>query len=290
VSSIGDWIEEGGVFALLAYRAPYRGTYYHESPTTGSVQYDCDDRPFYAFAFLPSASAKQDLVEILESGNVAPEYVLTVGQASADVQVMERQPPPDPTATSGDLSLTSYSAHESAAPDIRNVYSGRPTGEESMSLHLQVRFDSTGPGGGLTPWPSLSREGINRVAQSLELSTRHWRVDTLSTARDRAVIRTVSSPGILNASSEAANRPMHARMTATMRHSPGKRQERIASLLSIGLSTPGANAIVPDRFSTRRDDRPSACSRTLNLQRTMGAVLREHYVVGRALLVTEWRQ
>lgn len=289
VVSIGDWIEDGGVFALLAYRAPYRGTYYHESPTKGRVEYSCDDRPFYAFTFLPSAKAKQDLLEILESGQVAPEYVLTIGQASADVSIQEYQPPPDPSTSRGPLSLASFAAHGNASPSIRSVFSGRPTQEESTPLHVQVQFDSTGPAGGRTPWPSLSEQQMDRVARSLESSFRHWRIDTLSVEREATTLTPTSGPTILDAASTPANEPMQASLSATVQHTPDAPRERIASLLTIGLSSAGANTVVPDRFSTRRDDRPSACSQTLNLQRTMGAILREHYVVGRTLLVTEWR-
>lgn len=289
VVSIGDWIEDGGVFALLAYRAPYRGTYYHESPTKGRVEYNCDDRPFYAFAFLPSAEAQQDLVEILESGQAAPEYVLTIGQASADVSVQEYRPPPDPSTSRGPLSLTSFAAHGDASPSVRSVFSGRPTQEESTPLHVEVQFDSTGPAGGRTPWPSLSDRQMDRVAESLEPSFRHWRIDTLSVERETTTLTPISGPTILDAASTPANEPMQASLSATFQHTPDAPRERIASLLTIGLSSAGANTVVPDRFSTRRDDRPSACSQTLNLQRTMGAILREHYVVGRTLLVTEWR-
>jgi len=289
VVSIGDWIEDGGVFALLAYRAPYRGTYYHESPTKGRVEYNCDNRPFYAFTFLPSAKAKQDLLEILESGQVAPEYVLTIGQASADVSIQEYQPPPDPSTSRGPLSLASFAAHGDASPSIRSVFSGRPTQEESTPLHVEVQFDSTGPAGGRTPWPSLSEQQMDRVARSFESSFRHWRIDTLSVERETTTLTPTSGPSILDVVSKSASKLMRASLSATFQHAPHAPRERIASLLTIGLSSAGANTVVPDRFSTRRDDRPSACSQTLNLQRTMGAILREHYVVGRTLLVTEWR-
>ena len=74
-----------------------------------------------------------------------------------------------------------------------------------------------------------------------------------------------------------------------MTYEPDTPPTRVASLLTLGVSPAGANTVIPDSYSTRRDDRPAKCSRTLNLQRTIGAVLREHYVLGRALLVTEWR-
>jgi hypothetical protein len=130
---------------------------------------------------------------------------------------------------------------------------------------------------------------MDRVAESLEPSFQHWRIDTLSVERESTTLTPTSGPTILDAASEPAPEPMRASLSATVQHSPDAPRERIASLLTIGLSSAGANTVVPDRFSTRRDDRPSACSQTLNLQRTMGAILREHYVVGRTLLVTEWR-
>ena len=288
VSGIGNWIEGGGIFALMAYRAPYEGTYYHESPRPGQVQYSCSDRPFYAFGFFPSVRAKEDLLDILRGSGTAPEHVLTVGQASASIVAKEGGLPPAGRGR-GPQVLATYNDHSASSPEIDHVYSGRAVGKgPTTPLRFEVRFDST------APWTNLSEEEMTRVATSLRPSFQHWRVDTLEVTPSNVFLTPLTdgnAPGIYDAKSipdDPQNDPLVATLVAPMAYTSGGGRQRVASLLTVGLSPTGANQLIPEDLSTRRDDRSSACSRTLNIQRTIGAVLRDHYVLGRALLVTQW--
>lgn len=287
VASIGDWIEQSGVFSLMVYRAPYRGTYYHEVPTTGRVQYNCDDRPFYIFGFFPSVQAKNEILEILKGGDVAPEHVITIGEASASVVAQENGLPPLGERR-GPRVLASFTNHSVSSPNINHVYSGRPTkGDKGTPLHFEVRFDST------APWTSLSDNDMRQVAESLEPSFRHWRIDTLEVNPENVVLAPTTAPNVFDVDTQLdRDQSRTAHLITSMAHAPGgaRDRERIASVLTVGLSPNGANRLIPGSLSTRRDDRPSACNRTLNIQRTIGAVLREHYIVGRALLVTQWQK
>jgi hypothetical protein len=283
-TSIGRWIEQGGIFTLIVFRAPYDGPYYHEAPTVGTVDYRCDDRPFYVFGFFPSVAAKTDLLDILEGGGASPFYTLTVGEVSAAVRAQENAPPQDPTAPRGPRLLASFETHGDSSPRIHHVYSGRPatkTGTVSP-LRFTVAFDST-----RTPWSRLTASARERVARSLEPSFQHWRIDTLSVPRKTVSLTRLSAPDLVDPIARLGESSWTAQLKTPLSFTPPERT-RIASLLTIGLSPAGANSLVPDALSTRRDDRPAACSRTLNIQPMIGVVLREHYVLGRALLVTEW--
>jgi hypothetical protein len=284
VTSIGRWIEQGGIFTLIVFRAPYDGPYYHEVPTVGTVNYRCDDRPFYAFGFFPSVAAKTELLDILEDGGVSPFYTLTVGEVSAAVRAQENAPPKDSTVPRGPSLLTSFEKHGDSSPKIHHVYSGRPATKIGTvsPLRFTVAFDST-----RTLWSRLTASGRERVARSLEPSFRHWRIDTLSVPSKTASLTRLSAPELVDPTARPGESSWTAQLKTPLSFTPPE-LTRIASLLTIGLSPAGANSLVPDALSTRRDDRPAACSRTLNIQPMMGVVLREHYVLGRALLVTEW--
>jgi hypothetical protein len=284
VSPIGRWIEQGGVFSLIAFRAPYEGTYFHEAPTVGRIEYSCDDRPFYIFGFFPSVKAKTELLDILKGGGVSPFYSLTVGEASASVRARANEPPEDPTAPRGPRVLTAFSTHGDSSPKVSHVYSGRSAkkGGNVSPLQFAVTFDSTS---GL--WSRLSEDAMGRVARSLDPSFRHWRIDTLSVPRKKASLTRLRAPEVIESTSHLGESSRNAWLETSLSFNPDQRM-RLASLLTVGLSPAGANSLVPDALSTRRDDRAAACSRTLNIQPMIGVILRKHYVVGRALLVTEW--
>jgi len=284
VTSIGGWIKKGGVFSLVAFRAPYRGTYYHEEPTVGKMEYSCDNRPFYIFGFFPSVEAKKELLDILESGEVSPFYTLTVGEASASVRARASKPPEDPTAPRGPRVLTAFNRHGESSPEVNHVYSGRPAKKNGSVSPLQftVTFDSTS-----ALWSRLSTDATKRVARSLDPSFRHWRIDTLSISQENVSLTPLRTPELVEATAQTGKSSRTARLETSLSFTPEQRM-RLASLLTVGVSAAGANSLIPDALSARRDDRASACSRTLNIQPMMGVILREHYVLGRALLVTEW--
>ena len=61
----------------------------------------------------------------------------------------------------------------------------------------------------------------------------------------------------------------------------------MAWLAEARMTPLGAQDLVPEAFTTRDDSGPGSCSQTLNFRQLLGAILQEHYVLGRALLVTE---
>ncbi|WP_157621419.1 hypothetical protein [Salisaeta longa] len=285
VAAIGNWLEGGGVFTLMAYRAPYRGTYYHEVPTTGTVQYACDNRPFYIFGFFPSLDAQKEALKILRSGSMAPAHVIRIGQASAAIVAQERAYAPVNKRRAPRI-LANFVKHGRTSARYDHVYSGRPTTpNKRVPLSYEVRFDST------APWTNLPDREMETVRGSLQPSYTHWRIDTLEVDVDppNVALTLTEKPRVFEARTiPVAGQPLRAHLVTPMLYQASQSRQRVASLLTIGLEPAGANALVPDAFSTRRDDRPSACSQTLNMKRTMGAILREHYVVGRALLILQW--
>lgn len=285
VSSIGAWLETGGIFTLLAYRGPYDGTYYHEVPEIGSIAYSCDDRPFYGFGFFPSVAAKQEYLNILEANGVETAHEITIGTSSTSVELRERAHPVDDQRR-GERLFRSLTDHRDTHPDVGNVFSGRvanPNASPGAPLQFDVSVDST-----VLPWRTLSEANRERVMDALQPTFQHWRIDTLSVANSNVVLTKTDEPRIFNTDATVHD-TWQAHVDASMSYVPQQRRERIASVVQLGLGASGANRLIPDDLSVRRDDDPSACSQTLNIQQTMGAVIREHYVLGEALLVTEWR-
>ena len=285
VSSIGEWLETGGVFTLIAYRSPYEGTYYHEAPTKGAIAYNCSDRPFYGFGFFPSVSAKQEYLAILEANDIAATHQLTIGTSSASVAPRERAHPVEDQRR-GERLLRSFTDHRGTHPDVGHVFSGQvvdPKGGAGSPLQFDVSVDSTS-----LPWRALSDADRERVMDALEPTFQHWHLDTLSVANDNAVLTETDAPRIFNTGS-TPHSTWQAHVDASISYAPKQRQRRIASVVQVGLGPTGANQLIPDALTTNRDDYEEACSQTLNIQKTMGAVVREHYVLGEALLVTEWR-
>ena len=286
VESVGAWVEQGGVFSLMVYRVPYHGTYYHEEPTTGAMQYSCDDRPVYLYGFFPTVAAKNALMEILEVEGLQPDHQFTIGETSVDVQVQERAlGNPDDGRARGPRLLRNLVDH-SSHPDLHNVASGRHTGGQDR-WEMNVELDSTA-----LPWASLPKSERRTVGANLTMEAQHWRVDSDSlAAKSNQVVNPPSdTPRLLDPE------PMHisddaytVRMGVTVDpHMPEGGRERTASLLTFGVTHSGANQLIPDNLSVRRDDDPAACSQTLNIQPVMGAVIRNHYIAGQALLITQW--
>ncbi|PEN07932.1 hypothetical protein CRI93_05665 [Longimonas halophila] len=286
VNSIGAWLETGGVFTLLAYRGPYEGTYYHEVPDTGAISYSCSDRPFYGFGFFPSVAAKQEYIEILEANGVETVHQITIGTSSASVVPREHSHPANEDQRRGERLFRSLTDHRNTHPDVGHVFSGQvanPDASAGSPLQFDVSVDST-----TLPWRTLSGTDRERVMNALEPTFQHWRIDTLSVGNRQVALTETNAPRTFDTRATVRD-TWHAHVDALLSHSPQQRKERIASVVQIGLGPTGANRLIPNDLSVRRDAAASACSQTLNIQPTMGAVIREHYVLGEALLVTEWR-
>lgn len=286
VSSIGTWLETGGVFTLLVYRGPYEGTYYHEVPDTGAIAYNCSDRPFYGFGFFPSVAAKQEYIEILEANGVETVHQITIGTSSASVTPREHAHPANEDQRRGDRLFRSLTDHRDTHPDVGHVFSGQvanPNAGAGSPMQFDVSVDSTA-----LPWRALSKADREHVMNALEPTFQHWRIDTLSVGNSNAVLTKTDTPRIFDTGATVRD-TWDAHVDASLLYSPKGRQERIASVLQLGLGPAGANRLIPNNLTTRRDNNENACSQTLNIQQTMGAVIREHYVLGEALLVTEWR-
>jgi len=281
VQSIGEWVEDGGVFVLYAYRSPYRGTYYHEVPEPGQVEYSCSDRPFYMFGFFPSVDAASELEEIFQDETLDPAYQIMIGEASATVSA--RSTTPSAERRSGPRILGNYNHHSPGV--VRSVYSGRVNGEKP-SIYFDINFDRT-----RQPWTALSEREMARVAETLEPSLEHWLLeradaDSVSLPRLKEDAPIEYDPSVEIASQTDTVWQAHVKIP--MSYDLKGPNNRLISLLTLRPSPTGANRLVPESLSTRRDDRPEACSQTLNLRRTLGAVLREHYVIGRSMLITKW--
>ena len=285
VRSIGAWLETGGVFTLLAYRGPYEGTYYHEVPTTGAIAYSCSDRPFYGFGFFPSVAAKQKYLEILEANGVEAVHEVTIGTSSASVVPRERAHPSGEDERRGERLFRGITDHRGTHPDVGHVFSGQvtdPNASAGSPLQFDVSIDSTA-----LPWRALSDENRERVMRALEPTFAHWRIDTLQVEQNTVALAKTDVPRVFDTDTVLRG-PWQAHVDASLAYTPPERKQRLASVIQLGVGPTGANQLIPNGLSTRRDDSARACSQTLNIQQTMGAVLREHYVLGEALLVTEW--
>lgn len=280
VRAIGNWLEHGGVFSLMVYRVPYQGTYYHEEPTTGTVQYDCTDRPIYLYGFFPTVSAKEKVMEILEMEELLPDHQLTVGQASVDLQVQERRfdRRSERGGHRGPLLLHSLKNH-SNDPNLKSVFSGHATDENQWEVDVQL--DTTA-----LPWRSLSDAERGTVSENLSIDARHWRIDTLDAKNERIALQPTDALEVINPERFAED-IVHIRADV-LPPDFNANNPRTASLLTIGLDAGGASRLISDDLSTRRDNSPDACNQTLNVQSVMGAILRDYYTAGQTLLITLW--
>ena len=284
VTSIGEWVSADRVFALLAYRSPYRGTYYHEVPEPGRVEYGCDDRPFHVFGFFPSVDALQDLTQVLQDEGLDPVHELVLGAPSLDIQPLKRGITAD-----RDRVFSQLKPHTSQG-GIRSVYSGRPV-EDGSTTPLQYMVDINLQ---KHPWYALSDDERMRVASTLEPMLSTWRIQSMDA--DAASIQSVApgqfevlDPNVDITSRSDTSLTVSIQLSVSVRPESENIRSFYASVLRVRPSPSGANRLIPASLSTRRDDQPSACSSTLNLRRTIGSVLREHHILGHSLLITEWR-
>lgn len=285
VDAIGAWVHEGGIFALLTYRTPYRGTYYNEVPQPGQVTYNCGDRPIHLFGFFPSPDALDSFVEVMET-EVTADYRIRVGLPAA--RLMPTDELADAPIPSGGLhkprDVTSY-----LTPDVTgDVNAGIVTGGGSLtSLTYGVRFDPEA-----APWSTVEADVRRQIFSSADVTlTAHqianWAggpADTLSvTPLPDDGIRLMSDPewAVVNDSLVTYQFPVDVSF-------PKSGRNHVALDVQLGLSPNGANRLVPGSLSTQVDADPRACSRTLNLGRTLGAILRNHYIVGRSLTFLQW--
>jgi len=287
VKSIGNWIDRGGVFAVLAYRAPYRGTYYHEVPEPGQIEYECSDRPFYVFGFLPSVDAFGDLSSVLADEGFTPVHQVLIGEAAAKVSPRQRSLP-ERQRERGSRLLNGFKDYGGEG-DLSNVYYGRPI------LHggnANVRVDASVNLQGF-PWKGLSDQELERVLGTAEPSVRSWSVN--SVLADTASTHSLGTIRIGSSEAEArilssSDSSWMAGVQIPLSQRPRKDgRQLMASVLSLNPSPTGATRLIPSDLSTRRDNRASACNSTLNLRPMLGSVLRQHYVIGRTMLVTDWR-
>jgi len=284
VESVGSWIEQGGVFALITYRVPYRGQYFHEMPQPGSVQYECSDRPLHLFGFFPSEKLYHELVEVLKADGLVPSFQLPIGVPALQITPM-RSTGETSQGQRGERIMSAFNEH--GAANIRPVYSGRVVSErEFVPLHFGVRLNQNE-----LPWDGLTQEQIQTVLQQLDPTLRAWRI---SGVREED-LRLVEIP---NGQLETQNPSVKVRSADSSRQAqitfPARRpdtegrQRYFAWSLDIRPSAVAANNLVPESMSTTNDSISENCSRTLNLHRMLGTVLREKQILGSSLLVTEW--
>ena len=281
IEAVRQWLGGGGVFGLMTFRTPYEGRYYSEvlaaEGQSAGVDYACDDRPLHVFAFAPDAAALAAIRENLEAMGLETAYDLVIGPETATLR-------PEETAPSGEgarriPALASLIDHEPTTGQA--VYSARPVGprDEAKRLPFRLAIDLA-----TEPWRGLSDEERQRVLTAAELDLDAQRLgnlrrgDTLAYEPLDADVRVE----VAGADSAGATYVAAARLPGSV-----EGLNVIAWQATARLSTTGAYALVPAALSTADDRTNDACSQTLNVRPFLAALLREHFVLGRSLLLTE---
>lgn len=282
IESIDTWIQKGGIFTVLSYRAPYQGTYYHEVPETGSIAYDCKNRPFHVFGFFPSSEALDRYVEIMQEDRLNPVYQVSVGPPGTRIQPLE-SPPANTGERRGPRALRDITEYYRDDASVGLYAATVASPSPPAQLPYSVLLSKNAP-----PWQTLSSTVRRDILSSLEASVRGYRLDGINrgdtltvSALDDSVLNVQEADVSLQSDTSAV-------LTIPMRASLDPGRSYLALDVQVRLSPSGANRVVPSDLSTRVDSRVAACSQTLNLRRTLGAILREHYLVGRSVLLTEW--
>jgi hypothetical protein len=280
VDAVDQWLARGGTFAVLTFRASYEGTYYSEVRSSRrqspQVAYSCDDRPLHAFVFAPRTADLQQIVERLQAVGQQPDFQLVIGPEAA---VLE----PQSTVPSGQRGKTLYLAkltnHE--AETGKSIFSARPIHSGENKTLTQLPFVLT-LDDEAEPWHALAPDQRATVLESARLTARVF--DLGNVRRDSLRLRALD----LNVTSEPVAADSTGRTHLLAAQLPEAEELQVTAWdVTARPSTRGAYALIPADLSTTDDSPAEACSRTLNFQYLLGALVEEHYVLGRALLLTE---
>ena len=279
IEAVRRWLGGGGVFEIMTYRTAYQGRYYSEvlaaEDQSAGVTYSCDDRPLHVFAFAPDAAALTAIRENLEAMGLETAYDLVIGPETAMFR-------PEESAPAGERrvpALASFVDHEPTTGQA--VFSARPVGprDEAKRLPFRLAVDSAAE-----PWRGLSEAERQRVLAAAELTFDARLLGNLRRG-DALAYDPVAADvqvEVAAASADGATYVAAARLPDSV-----EGLNVIAWQATARLSTAGAYALVPAALSTADDRTDEACGQTLNIRPFLAALIHEHFVLGRALLLTE---
>lgn len=294
VAEARRWIEGGGAFAALLYRSPYRGTYYPEAAvcTASRVHFECPDRPFVVLAFAPSAGALDRLLAVIKSV-VPSEHVVRIGgSAGLGLSLVAEADPPEGQRRRQRLIREPRTVR---VPRFQPVEWGRvdtrAVGEDGfLPLQFDVRL-----AGGEALWQQMGPEEQERFITGLRPRLRAWSFDSKPRGGEGIGIDSVGVFQDLGGSRVAwqpdpADSTLVARLTVPVqRPEPARTRERHVAWVLTLEPFENLGGLVPAGYSTEVDCTNETCAQTLNLAPLLGAILRDLYLPGRQLFVTEWR-
>jgi hypothetical protein len=275
VESIRRWLDQGHVFAVFTFRVPYRGTYYSEVQAAlgqgTAVAYDCEDRPLHLFAFSSSEAALARFRENLDAEGLAAQYEVEMGRPAGTMRAAEAAEERRGTPR---YLMKLYDHGLGTMPPVQSARLNR----RHDSIPLLFEVDTLAH-----PWRSLSTDARLQALSSLRLDVVAYDLGNLHRQAAQPVRSTRPTSGAPVTVDSAGTGGV---ALASITPAEGRRQH--TAWVASGRLTPvGAQALVPAGLSTRDDRSPEACGQTLNLRPMLGALLQEHYVLGRAILVTE---
>lgn len=291
VRALGGWLDKGGNLKVLIARLPYQGTYYPEGATCRETRrnYDCANRPLLIFLLARSERGLTDLQNALGS----------IGEFSAEVD-MGQTLFLDPIRRGKDLPKTvrermkrdgfpksafrfqhEHSVDGKHLIPFYNILQG--TIDDNGYYPLTFRLNAGASG--------LSADDMYEMSRSLRP-----KAEVLGFQATDTSISLVSMPATVDEVSYRVYADSSGGSLAALyfvvpvRLPPHSKTDGVALRVTMRLSIAGAQFVVPADISTTDDCDPSNCPRTLNLQPLIGAIVREHYSFGRAILLADWPQ
>lgn len=295
VAAADAWVRRGGVFAALVFRSTYIGRYFPEAVACagGRLDMTCPNRPLVVFVLAQDASKLDRLAATLASGGLEPDYALRVGSGNdLTLTAITTIPPlPDERRESRLLRRvdTEYvpGFHPFVSAQIDNRAIDKATGFFPLSFDVGIPEDA--------PWGQLPQDEQVAFLQTLQPVVQAWAVQI---GRDSVALFPVE-PHIrgarveMNADSASGTRlkvvvPVRRPAAPVDGNGQTINVRHFVWLVSL-VPYESGQRLVPENLSAVNDCVSDACDRTLNLAPLLGAILRDDYVPGRALLLTEWR-
>jgi hypothetical protein len=285
------WIQRGGVFATLVYRSDYQGTYFPEAATCpmSAVHFSCPDRPFVVFAFAPSVQVIEQLLSDVMGPNLAPEHAVVIGGRSLELKLVNRADAPEGQRRKDRLLRSSNPVYvRDIRPSEWVTVDARPARANDGFMPLQFDIVLTED---TAAWKQMDQVNLERFITRLRPSLRAWGIDSLRhgqpVLQEVDVFQKVDGTKIEWRDNEGGN-PAVARVTVPVRRPP-THARYIAWVLTL-TTVDNVDLLVPSGYSTEIDCANDTCNRTLNLAPLLGAIVRDLYVPGRQMFVTDWRK
>jgi hypothetical protein len=290
--ALNEWLSGGGVFAVLMYRNGYDGQYYSDLDEGSRPVYRCPDRPLLVFVLAPSSQAVGNLLERLGPA-LAPAHVVRVGEADAEIRPIDESLPERGEKRGRRVMRYIQPVYVPGFAPIHAAMVVDRAGRTS-DRYVPIQFESVAP---LRehPWQALGEAGSRAVLSDLRPELRAWSYDRRALGSAKAGqkgapltprpldARPASSPVLTKRGDTLV-----ARFTLPVRR-PDAESDDYVLLFSLRPGERAARLLVPDSFSTDDDRVPGACSRTLKLERFLGAILLRNYIPARELVLVDWR-